>query len=837
MEQKWLLADMHMHSSYSKINKPSDSSKVKEMTAKEFTDIMLKNNVDIFSITDHNYFSDVFYDEIDEYIKKESLNVRLINGVEFDAQVELSDGSTDFIHMCIYFDDNTNRKMLSKIVNELYRDKSGNILTPSFTEILNKLYELKTKYIVIPHGNKERGLFKDNLIDNLNPELSNEYYKYAMYKIFNGFDVSPGFNEKAEKFWASSFFEKTKKFESFIDTKTEDEINAIKNKLTDKFKNKDVALSDEERELYDYIIQYGAYFSFFSFSDWHNKSEYLPKFNNFIFGSLDTAFSSFEMATLDPISRVYKSKDKSVSIPDTILEKVNFKINGKKKKIEFSPGLNAIVGKRGSGKSLLLAVIKNLEDKEAKDGAMQKYKSLSISDIEAWNRGGIKISLGSLSSVAFLSQDDIKNIFENPDNAQKTISSYFVDIKNIDKTKLNAILNIGEKVEPINDNYKNLTSNILSIKKFDDYNYSSIRNINSSGIKLSFNNIIKEMDQLIKNIREAGLNSNELEIELSNIKNSKNNYLKIIDLYNEITSKTNDEIEKINKTRSTNQIAQRQNLLDINNALNEISNNFKKQLYKEELKVLLNKISIENPNVELNKKGKYLFITYYEIPSNIKEIVENKVFSTITYANSVTDLDKYVMNDSSRRLKTTSANIMAELKKFVTSDDIFKAKKEFYEIKEASIDYKSSIKTMEDLKEHVNLGNIVNLTNASPGMKSVAYLDMLFDLEQTILIFDQPEDNIDNDYISNYLVPNIKNKKKIKQLIFVTHNPSVAVYGDAFNYVFVENNDEINYHNFFIEKKEDKEKLLKILEGGRKSFSNRNKKFGNVLGEEEYGNN
>ena len=108
-------------------------------------------------------------------------------------------------------------------------------------------------------------------------------------------------------------------------------------------------------------------------------------------------------------------------------------------------------------------------------------------------------------------------------------------------------------------------------------------------------------------------------------------------------------------------------------------------------------------------------------------------------------------------------------------------------------------------------------------------------MEETILILDQPEDNIDNDYISNYLVPNIKDKKRIKQLIFVTHNPSVAVYGDAFNYIYVENNDEIIYKNFVIEKQEDKERLIRILEGGRESFSNRNKKFGNVLGEEDYG--
>ena len=167
---------------------------------------------------------------------------------------------------------------------------------------------------------------------------------------------------------------------------------------------------------------------------------------------------------------------------------------------------------------------------------------------------------------------------------------------------------------------------------------------------------------------------------------------------------------------------------------------------------------------------------------------------------------------------------------------MFNSKKEFYEIRNFDIDYYKTITNYETLKKQVDMGNLFSLTNASPGMRSVAYLDMLFNIDGSILVLDQPEDNIDNDYISNYLVPNIKKKKRVKQLIFVTHNPSVAVYGDAFNYIYVENKEKIKYQNFFIEKKEDKEKLIKILEGGRGSFSNRNKKFGDILGEEEYGN-
>ena len=85
-----------------------------------------------------------------------------------------------------------------------------------------------------------------------------------------------------------------------------------------------------------------------------------------------------------------------------------------------------------------------------------------------------------------------------------------------------------------------------------------------------------------------------------------------------------------------------------------------------------------------------------------------------------------------------------------------------------------------------------SMLKKSAGEKSSLFIKLIFDLlekdlikgDNVLLILDQPEDNIDNDYISNYLVPNIKSTKKIKQLIFVTHNPSVAVYGDAFNYIY-----------------------------------------------------
>ena len=126
MNQKWLLIDMHMHSQFSKINKPGDKDKVKDMSAKEFVDILHNKKVEIFSITDHNYFSSDYYNIIDSYIKDSNLDMKLINGVELDVYVSLNDGKEDIIHVCFYFDNTVDRTELEKIINNLYKDENGN---------------------------------------------------------------------------------------------------------------------------------------------------------------------------------------------------------------------------------------------------------------------------------------------------------------------------------------------------------------------------------------------------------------------------------------------------------------------------------------------------------------------------------------------------------------------------------------------------------------------------------------------------------------------------------------------------------------------------------------
>ena len=75
----------------------------------------------------------------------------------------------------------------------------------------------------------------------------------------------------------------------------------------------------------------------------------------------------------------------------------------------------------------------------------------------------MEISPGSLSSVFFLKQEEIKEIFENPDLVQNKITSFFPEVRKLNLADISKIVNIGKKIKPIDKNYKSHTSEILCI--------------------------------------------------------------------------------------------------------------------------------------------------------------------------------------------------------------------------------------------------------------------------------------------------------------------------------------------------------------------------------------
>ena len=75
----------------------------------------------------------------------------------------------------------------------------------------------------------------------------------------------------------------------------------------------------------------------------------------------------------------------------------------------------------------------------------------------------------------------------------------------------------------------------------------------------------------------------------------------------------------------------------------------------------------------------------------------------------------------------------------------------------------------------------------SPGEKGALLLVfyLLIDTDDTPLVIDQPEDNLDNQSVFKVLTHFIRFAKTRRQIIIVTHNPNLAVGADAEQIIFV----------------------------------------------------
>ncbi len=130
----------------------------------------------------------------------------------------------------------------------------------------------------------------------------------------------------------------------------------------------------------------------------------------------------------------------------------------------------------------------------------------------------------------------------------------------------------------------------------------------------------------------------------------------------------------------------------------------------------------------------------------------------------------------------------------------------------------------------LRLGN-KKLEKLSPGEKGalLVVFYLLLDKSDKPLVLDQPEDNLDNESVSQILVPFIKEAKRRRQIIMVTHNPNLAVYADAEQVIRTRIDKERG--NVFscslggIDNLTIKQQIVNVLEGTMPAFENRSSKY------------
>jgi len=115
------------------------------------------------------------------------------------------------------------------------------------------------------------------------------------------------------------------------------------------------------------------------------------------------------------------------------------------------------------------------------------------------------------------------------------------------------------------------------------------------------------------------------------------------------------------------------------------------------------------------------------------------------------------------------------------------------------------------------------IERGSPGQKSAALLAFLLSYGQEPIILDQPEDDLDNQLIYDLIVAQLREIKKRRQVIVVTHNANIVVNADA---ELVTALDTRRGQSQIItqgglQEQAVRDAVCKIMEGGREAFEKR----------------
>lgn len=120
----------------------------------------------------------------------------------------------------------------------------------------------------------------------------------------------------------------------------------------------------------------------------------------------------------------------------------------------------------------------------------------------------------------------------------------------------------------------------------------------------------------------------------------------------------------------------------------------------------------------------------------------------------------------------------------------------------------------------------------SEGQKATALLPLILRPAPYPLVFDQPEDDLDNSFIYKSLIKVVRELKSERQLIFVTHNANIPVLGDADRVIVMSMRDPSTANAALVGSVDERKKeILDLLEGGKEAFRQRETKYEPLLRE------
>ncbi len=429
--------------------------------------------------------------------------------------------------------------------------------------------------------------------------------------------------------------------------------------------------------------------------------------------------------------------------------------------------------------------------------------------------------------------------------------------------KINSEKFVQSKIDEVQDNIDLVTEG--SNKELLE---SYVRNVN----------LINEKESKLRKLRE--LRSDILKFK-SLINEQINTFDNISQIetekqQKEIISEYRETLREIVRTEKRNKTIKEENFKDFKGDLSQLLNNLTS--YQENKNVLeekLKDVKEKKKELQFTRKSLNEIIEYQRtnllLESHlINTIWNNKIFDNSERGETENELIKNILADKEisiegliffnvgqfiryaekyidgRALRPKSKEKIFELLEInpknvsndvlnYTIEKIEKIKREnsncFYDgidsdIFQIFIDPEIKNKYVYVIPDITIAGKSIN--DLSAGQKGTVYLclKLATQLFSGPIVFDQPEDDLDNDFITNHLIDLFKKIKQYRQVIIVSHNANLVVNSDSEQVIIAINDDENLSYNFgALENKEINLEICRILEGGEKAFEKRRDKY------------
>lgn len=729
-----LKIDLHIHSAAS-VNK--DGVKVKNNTLENIGMLIERlndNQVNLCAITDHDTFSYEMYQALKAAEFMNNSIQKVLPGVEFSVCFE-SKSEKRVIHVVAIFNDKDETKV-QKLESILKNKRPNSNNAYREEEFLELLREIGMNTILIAHQ-------KDTLTSckpRKNDANSLGYQKFLEFVYTDYFEAFEFKNRRNEVLNKTFLFQK-----------------------------------NLEREI-----------RFVTGTDCHDWSVYPSETSEnlltgafpYTFAKCLPTFKGLVMAITD--HNRLKCVNSFFNVDKKTLEEIKFEHDGETFSIPLSKGINAIIGDNSIGKSLMLHALTGYKKKaqslptKVKDGYRRYLKDNGMS---------IKKQLQPEDIFCFDMQGEVRSKFEeNKLNASEFLKEYFP--QDVNPLPYRSILNaeIERMCQYLSHKFEmdKCLEDLLSFQiVIDDSTAESMTFVNNTRKAKQTSEKETEISGKLQAIIVA---VNEIA-QLVAIKDDQDELASILKCLLDMKSRydyrastidaENMRIETVHKVLVSISTKHRKTVSDRQkkqSAFTECTAEVKSRIV--ELARYERGLQVYKPNVKTQKIMPHSNqILDYEFISklNIDEI-------GIDYFNSV--LSKTLKVGRKIDWETITEN---ELKDMLLR----------YDDTEVLQFFKSAINEVLDRDFSAKYSIISQGTDKyaemSAGLDSKIYFDLLCSEthHDGIYLIDQPEDNISQKAIRDYLLDRFKNMGEVRQVIMVTHNPQFIVNLDVDNLIFL----------------------------------------------------